>query len=52
MPQNEAVLIAQDGKKVTITIAEINVGDPPPAEDPNSFSIQVGNSRLTITIAE
>ena len=52
MPEVIAELFDTNGKKVTITIAEIDPGDPPPAEAPNSFSMQVGNSRLTITIAE
>lgn len=52
MPEVTAELVDTQGKKVTITIAEINPTDPPPAESPDSFSVQVGNSRLTITIAE
>ena len=57
MPEIEALIIAEGGKKVTITIAEISAEDEKTAtsmteDDPNSFSIQVGTNRLTITIAE
>ena len=57
MPEIEALIIAEGGKKVTITIAEITAEDEKTAtqmteDDPNSFSIQVGTNRLTITIAE
>jgi hypothetical protein len=52
MPDTSAELIDTHGKKVTITIAEIGPGDPPPPEKPNTFSMQIGDSRLTITIAE
>ena len=57
MPEIEALIIAEGGKKVTITIAEITAADQKTStstteDDPNSFSIQVGTNRLTITIAE
>ena len=57
MPDNEATLTAEGGKRVTITIAELTEGNPAgttadPGEDPNTFVIQNGKYKLTITIAE
>ena len=58
MPENDAELTAEGGKRVTITIAEMTsseLGDPSvigPGDDPNTFVIQNGKYRLTITIAE
>lgn len=60
MPENEsdALIDAEFGKRVTITIAElseeeINNGfSAAPGDDPNMFVITNGKYRLTITIAE
>ena len=57
MPENNATLPGEDGKRVTITIAELTEGNPAgttadPGEDPNTFVIQNGKYQLTITIAE
>ena len=58
MPENDAELQAEGGKRVTITIAEmsgeeasgiVSIG---PGDDPNNFIISNGKYRLTITIAE
>lgn len=51
MPDVEADVLAEDGKRVTITIAESST-DPVPPDDPNTFVIDNGKRRLTITIAE
>jgi hypothetical protein len=53
MPEEEvdAVVDAEGGKLVTITIAESST-DPVPGTDPNTFVIDNGKRRLTITIAE
>ena len=47
----DAVVDAEGGKLVTITIAESST-DPVPDTDPNTFVIDNGKRRLTITIAE
>jgi hypothetical protein len=47
----DAVVDAEGGKLVTITIAESST-DPAPDNDPNTFVIDNGKRRLTITIAE
>jgi len=54
MPEDDATLQADGGKRVTITIAEksANPGDPAPNNDPNTFVIDNGFQILTITIAE
>ena len=56
MPDNEATLDGEGGKKVTITIAEIdpaNLNQPVDVgDDPNTFVISNGKYKLTITIAE
>jgi len=52
MPEVEAELDAEGGKLVTITIAESSPTDPIPSDDPNTFVIDNGKRRLTITIAE
>ena len=57
MPDNEALIPAEGGKRVTITIAELTETEPgsstgDPGSDPNSFVIQNGKYKLTITIAE
>jgi hypothetical protein len=53
MPEDDATIQAEGGKRVTITIAEKS-GDPNPSEgtDPNTFIIDNGFQILTITIAE
>ena len=55
MPEEDARIDAEGGKRVTITIAEKNSSEPsgsqPPA-DPNTFVIDNGFQILTITIAE
>ena len=55
MPQDDATIQAEAGKKVTITIAEksgTGTSDPTPSADPNQFVIDNGFQILTITIAE
>lgn len=54
MPEEDARIDAEGGKRVTITIAEKGTGpvDPPPNTDPNTFVIDNGFQILTITIAE
>ena len=56
MPESEAIVDGEGGKRVTITIAELNEAlEPPPispGEDPNTFVIYNGKYKLTITIAE
>ncbi len=58
MPESDAEIQAESGKRVTITIAELTEsgsesGDPTDSEnDPNTFVIDNGKRRLTITIAE
>ena len=57
MPESDALIPAEGGKRVTITIAELTEGNPVPTsadagEDPNTFVIANGKYRLTITIAE
>lgn len=58
MPESDALIDAEGGKRVTITIAElteseINSGlSASPGDDPNTFVIANGKYRLTITIAE
>lgn len=57
MPDNEALIPAEGGKRVTITIAELTETEPKsstgdPSSDPNAFVIENGKYRLTITIAE
>jgi hypothetical protein len=51
MPEVDAELNAEGGKLVTITIAESST-EPVPDPDPNTFVIDNGKRRLTITIAE
>lgn len=54
----DAILDGEGGKKVTITIAELTaseLADPTTVDsgdDPNTFVIQNGKYKLTITIAE
>jgi hypothetical protein len=56
--ESDAILDGEGGKRVTITIAELNASelleDPQfsPGDDPNTFVITNGKYRLTITIAE
>jgi len=55
MPETEALIPAEGGKRVTITIAELTEagsesGDP--GNDPNTFVVDNGKYKLTITIAE
>ncbi len=52
MPDVEAEIDAEGGRLVTITIAESSPSDPVPGDDPNTFVIDNGKRRLTITIAE
>ena len=56
MPESEAIVDGEGGKRVTITIAELNEAlEPPPVspgDDPNTFVIYNGKYKLTITIAE
>jgi hypothetical protein len=55
MPEDDATIQAEGGKKVTITIAEKSPedsSDPTQGGDPNTFVIQSGSQILTITIAE
>jgi len=60
MPDNEAKIPAEDGLRVTITIAEKapsasggKAGDKTTeAIEPSTFEITSGNKVLTITIAE
>jgi len=52
MPEDDATVQAEGGKKVTITIAEKKPSDPAPNADPNTFVIDNGFQILTITIAE
>jgi hypothetical protein len=56
MPEIEAIVDGEGGKRVTITIAELNEAlEPPPispGNDPNEFVIYNGKYKLTITIAE
>jgi hypothetical protein len=57
MPESDAEIQAEGGKRVTITIAELTEtelsnSNYDPGNDPNVFVIQNGKYRLTITIAE
>ena len=56
MPESDALIPAEGGKIVTITIAELTgseLSEPTdPGNDPNTFVIQNGKYKLTITIAE
>lgn len=57
MPDSQATLDGEGGKKVTITIAEIDPSSATeatigPGDDPNQFVIYNGKYKLTITIAE
>lgn len=58
MPEFDAEIQAEGGKRVTITIAELtDAVDDRTTEvdsdtDPNTFVIYSGKHRLTITIAE
>ena len=56
MPESDALIDAEGGKRVTITIAEFSESAGPtssdPGDDPNVFVIWNGKYRLTITIAE
>lgn len=55
MPEEDALIAAEGGKRVTITIAEKTASSPSPGEpaaDPNTFIIDNGFQILTITIAE
>ena len=60
MPDNQAKVPAEDGLKVTITIAEKAPSSSTrgasdrttEAIEPSTFEIQSGNKILTITIAE
>ena len=53
MPEDDATIQAEGGKRVTITIAEKTPGsEPSDSTDPNQFVIDNGFQILTITIAE
>lgn len=56
MPDSEALIPAEGGKTVTITIAELSESSAgttaDPGDDPNTFVISNGKYKLTITIAE
>jgi hypothetical protein len=56
MPESQATLDGEGGRKVTITIAEMSASElaapADPGEDPNTFVIANGKYKLTITIAE
>ena len=55
MPEEDARIEAEGGKRVTITIAEKSAGGASgqtPGTDPNTFVIDNGYQILTITIAE
>ena len=56
MPEIEAIVDGEGGKRVTITIAELNPAEllqPPDAgDDLNTFVIYNAKYKLTITIAE
>jgi hypothetical protein len=60
MPETDALIPAEGGKRVTITIAELTDSDAvekdsttaDPGSDLGTFVIQNGKYRLTITIAE
>ena len=59
MPDNEALIPAEGGKRVTITIAEKSggsgddtSGSTTQGSDPNTFVLDNGSMILTITIAE
>jgi hypothetical protein len=55
MPEDDATIQAEGGKRVTITIAEKKSGagaDLSDENDPNTFVIDNGFQILTITIAE
>lgn len=53
MPEDDATIQAEGGKRVTITIAEKSGDDNPSGgNDPNTFVIDNGFQILTITIAE
>ena len=56
MPDSQAIVNGEGGKRVTITIAELNesLGEPPvdTGNDPNTFVIYNDKYKLTITIAE
>ena len=58
MPESDAEIQAEGGKRVTITIAELteaklaDTTTADPGNDPNTFVIYNGKYRLTITIAE
>ncbi|HEX6125962.1 MAG TPA: hypothetical protein VFZ23_11375 [Pyrinomonadaceae bacterium] len=58
MPESDALIDAEGGKRVTITIAELSDTESDstsfaePGDDPNTFVINNGKYRLTITIAE
>lgn len=58
MPESDALIDAEFGKRVTITIAELTESEitsglsADPGNNPNEFVITNGKYRLTITIAE
>ena len=58
MPEDSVEIQAEGGKRLTITIAEMSEDEMAgteaygPGDDPNTFIINNGKYRLTITIAE
>ena len=56
MPEIEAIVDGEGGKRVTITIAELTSAElleaPEAGNDPNTFVIYNAKYKLTITIAE
>ena len=56
MPDSQAIIDGEGGKRITITIAEMSsseLSDPVDVgNDPNTFVISNGKYKLTITIAE
>ena len=58
MPDSQAIIDGEGGKRITITIAELTAAelaassDDLAGNDPNTFVISNGRYKLTITIAE
>ena len=57
MPDSQAIIDGEGGKRITITIAEMSSSELASetvdvGNDPNTFVISNGKYKLTITIAE
>ena len=57
MPDSQAIIDGEGGKRITITIAELSSSELSAetvevGTDPNTFVIANGKYKLTITIAE